>query len=69
MEEGGRRGGQSDETWEGLDLPLLASQMEEEAMGQGKWVASRSRKRQENRVTPEASREEHRPDNILILAQ
>lgn len=65
MGEGGRRGGQSDEVWARLNLPLLVLQMEEGAPSQGVCADSGSKKREGNGF----SREEHHPDNSLILAQ
>ena len=38
------------------DATLLALKVEEEAANQGKWVASRSWKRQQNGFSPQASR-------------
>ena len=54
---------------EEISPTLLTLEMEEGALSQGMWAASRSWRRQGNSLSSRASRKEHSPANILTLAQ
>ena len=47
---------------------LLVFKMKRGSMSQGKWVASKSQKRKENRLFPRTFRRKYSPADTVILA-